>query len=95
MSDYYWEWKDETLNKRAVIELIWRHRDEYEALAEAESAKKIEELERLIRRYQDDIAKLKALNPQGVNAGALVETANILASENDRLAAQLRARGKK
>jgi uncharacterized coiled-coil DUF342 family protein len=86
MSDFIDYWADEPLHERAVRRLVEAHRQEYDELTGAFNAEREEELERRISDLQRELLHLKGQNPNGTNVGALEQTANAIAKENDRLA---------
>lgn len=91
MSDFIDYWADEPLHERAVRKLVEAHRQEYDELTGAFNAEREEELERRIMELQRELLHLKGQNPNGTNVGALEQTANGLAKENDRLVADIAA----
>lgn len=85
MSCYEPDWEDERVDRQAVLKLIERHRAEYDELAGIEIERRITELQRQVADALRQIEGLRAMNPDGVNAPALTETANALVAENDGL----------
>ena len=77
-------WQDERLNRQAVYQLVENHREEYDELTGENIRQEIEELNASVRRLQQRIEELEALNPGGVNAPALTETVAILGAALDR-----------
>lgn len=86
----YDDYEDERLNRAAVNELVNRHWDEYIQLLRDVQGERIAELERQLANTREQLAKVKSMNPDGINAPALAVTANELARENDELTAALR-----
>ena len=75
------------INERAMRQLIEKHQAEYDELSGKLTQARIEELERNVRVYVDQINELRKMNPQGVNVGAITDTTNILVEENSKLRA--------
>jgi hypothetical protein len=82
---------EERVNKAATLKLIDLHREEYDELTGQAAAERAEQLQRQMNAALRDLAQLKAMNPEGVNAPALTETANALALENDELRLAVRS----
>lgn len=85
MCEHCVEYEYMPINERAVRELIQKHQAEYDELSGKLTQARIEELERNVRVYVDQINELRKMNPQGVNVGAIASTTNILAAENKEL----------
>jgi cell division protein FtsB len=83
------EWEDERISKVAMLKLIELHREEYDELTGKAAADRAEELQRQVESTLRQIAALQKMNPNGVNAPALTQTANALVAENDELRAEV------
>ena len=83
--DYIEDWEDEPLHEQATRELVDRHRKEYNELRGTFTQARVAALERQVRESVDAIRQLREQNPDGISVPSLTDTANILASENDKL----------
>lgn len=76
---------EERVKKAAALELIQRHREEYDELTGRAAEMRAEQLQREINDAVRELAHLRSMNPDGINVPALTGTANQLAAENDEL----------
>lgn len=81
----------ERINARAARQLIERHPKEYDDLVNEAAQARIDSLQAEIATALREIAHLKSMNPDGVNAPALTATANALVTANDELTNTVRA----
>jgi len=82
---------EERVNKAAALKLIELHQEEYDELTGQAAQARADQLQREVQEALRQLAALKKMNPEGVNAPALTETANALAVENDELRLAVRA----
>lgn len=80
--DYVW---GERINRQAARQLIERHQQEYDELTGAAAQARADQLQREITDALREIKHLRSMNPDGINAPALTETANGLVAINDEL----------
>lgn len=79
-----WTWEEERFSQEAVKKLIDAHYDEYLQYATDEKQEQIDDLLRLVERYKNEIARLQALNPDGLNAEILAKQVAIVQKAVDR-----------
>ena len=85
IEDLFDDYGNESFVKKAIIELVANHREEYDELAGNAIEKEVEKLELTVSRQRLRIQSLEQLNPKRVNVPSLSETANKLQKRIEEL----------